>query len=255
MDYIFTSIIFGLPLLSACIYQKRYCYNMLDMTTNLSLNHLAIIPDGNRRWARARNLPPFLGHQRGFDRANELVKEAHQLGIKIVTLWAFSTENWRRTQDEITYLMDLYLKMIDRHLKEALKNSTRIIHIGRKDRINQNLLHKITQAEALTKKFYNQYLVIALDYGGQDEIVRAITKEGFNPEKMRDFLDTRELPFPEPDLIIRTSGEMRISGFMLWQSAYSEYFFSPKYFPDFTKKDLHQAILEYHQRQRRFGGN
>ena len=226
------------------------------MLNDQLIKHLALIPDGNRRWAKAKGLPTLIGHQRGFDRANELVKEARNLGIKIVTLWAFSTENWKRSQEEVGYLMELYLKMIDRHLKEALENSTRIIHIGRKDRINERLRNKIQAAEEKTKDFTKYYLVIALDYGGRDEIIRAINqKEHLTEENIGRYLDTKALPYPNPDLIIRTSGEYRMSGFMLWQSAYSEYYFSQKHFPDFSKEDLHQAVLEFNQRKRRFGGN
>ncbi len=226
------------------------------MSSDQLIKHLAIIPDGNRRWAKAKSLPTLVGHQRGFDRANELVREAHNLGIKIVTIWAFSTENWKRAQEEVSYLMELYLKMIDRHLQEALEKSTRIIHLGRKDRINERLKNKIQEAESKTQDFSQNYLVIALDYGGRDEILRAIKKNhNLTEENFFQSLDTKDLPYPEPDLIIRTSGELRMSGFMLWQSAYSEYYFSQKHFPDFSKEDLHQAISEYNQRKRRFGGN
>lgn len=223
--------------------------------------HVAIIPDGNRRWAKERGLPTLEGHRRGFDIAIKLSNKARELGVKILSLWAFSTENWDRTTQEVGYLMKLYEQMIDRQLKEAMKNHTRLIHIGRKDRISATLKEKIIHAENETSKFDNNYLVIALDYGGRDEIVRAIntikdskSNVGKIDEKnFNQFLDTRNLPQPDPDLIIRTSGECRWSGFMMWQSAYSEYMFIDKYFPDFTTQDLENCIEQFKQRNRRFG--
>jgi len=224
------------------------------MNTTQPIKHIAIIPDGNRRWAKQKGLPTIEGHRRGFNQITDLVREARVLNIKIFTIWAFSTENWKRSQMEIDYLMNLYLKMIDLHFKEAFKNETRIIHIGRKDRINEHLRKKIEEAENKTKIFSKYYLVIALDYGGQDELLRAFQKVGnLTFDNINQFLDTKNLPFPEPDLVIRTSGESRTSGFMIWQSAYSELIFSEKFFPDFTKDDLRLAISEYQKRKRRFG--
>jgi undecaprenyl diphosphate synthase len=228
-----------------------------------NIYHLAIIPDGNRRWAKKRNLPTFYGHKKGFDQAIKLSKKARELGIKVLTFWAFSTENWQRKKDEVDYLMKLFEEMIDRNLKIALKDKIRIVHLGRKDRISSHLRKKILNAEEKTKKFDKYYLAIALDYGGRDEIIRAISKmknqNFFTKEKNIDesllfqFLDTKDLPYPQPDLIIRTSGEQRTSGFMIWQAAYSEWIFHPKYFPDFSPADLQWCINEYYKRQRRFG--
>lgn len=233
------------------------------MVNNNILNHLAIIPDGNRRWAKERGLPTFYGHKKGFDQSINLSKKARELGIKILTFWAFSTENWKRTEEEINYLMNLYEQMIDKNLEIALKEKIRIIHLGRKDRIKKRLKEKIIFAEEKTKNFNKYYLTIALDYGGQDEIIRAINnlnsqnlnRKTFNLDEntFNQFLDTRNLPYPEPDLIIRTGGEMRTSGFMIWQAAYSEWIFYPKYFPDFTSDDLEKCINEYTKRERRFG--
>lgn len=224
-------------------------------------NHVAIIPDGNRRWAKEKGLPILVGHQKGFQRAIDIGKKARQMGIKILTLWAFSTENWRRTKEEINYLMEIYKKLIDKYLKEALKEEIRIIHLGRKDRIDKILRKKIANAEEKTRKFNKYYLAIALDYGGQDEILRAINKirnpqsaiSNLSINQFSKFLDTKDLPFPNPDLIIRPGGEQRLSGFLLWQSAYSELMFINKYFPDFTPDDFEQCIKEYMHRQRRFG--
>lgn len=223
--------------------------------------HVAIIPDGNRRWARKRGLPTLEGHRRGFDIAIKLSNKARELGVKILSLWAFSTENWDRTTQEVGYLMKLYEQMVDRQLKEAMKNHTRLIHIGRKDRISATLKEKIVNAENKTSKFDNNFLVIALDYGGRDEIIRGVEKlkssglhvEDLDEKTFSAFLDTKDLPQPDPDLIIRTSGENRWSGFMMWQSAYSEYMFIDKYFPDFTPQDLENCITQFKQRDRRFG--
>lgn len=221
--------------------------------------HLAIIPDGNRRWAREHNLPTLIGHQRGYQRGIELVKKAKELGIKYLTFWGFSTENWNREEEEVSYLMQLFKQMIDQYLQEALKNKIKIIHFGRKERFDCELRNKLINAEEKTKDFNQYYLGLALDYGGRDEILRAIKKiirqpvewERLTENEFKKFLDTKE--FPDPDLIIRTSGEIRTSGFLIWQGAYAEWIFHKKYFPDFTVKDLEKCVLEYSQRQRRFG--
>lgn len=217
--------------------------------------HIALIPDGNRRWAREKGLPTFEGHRRGFNRVKELAEKVRELGIPVFTVWAFSTENWNRTKEEVDYLMGIYEQWVDENLTKALKDQTRILHIGRKDRIRDSLKKRLINAEKKTKNFNKQYFVVALDYGGRDEMLRAIEKnKGKTDEKtFSQLLDTHELPYPNPDLIIRTSGEQRTSGFMPWQSAYAEYLFVEKYLPDFTADDLEQCIREYSNRQRRFG--
>ncbi|MDH7476120.1 MAG: polyprenyl diphosphate synthase [Microgenomates group bacterium] len=223
--------------------------------------HVAIIPDGNRRWAKKNNLPVFIGHQKGYERVVEIIRKAREMKIKILTIWGFSTENWLRNKQEVDYLMKIFETMIENNLKEAIKEKCRIIHLGRKDRFNERLRKKIIDAEETTKNFNKYYLCIALDYGGKDEIVRAIKKikdskfniSDLNETNFNQFLDSRELPQPEPDLIIRTSGELRTSGFMLWQSAYSEFVFIDKLFPDFTVADFEKSIRDYSLRERRFG--
>ena len=223
--------------------------------------HVAIIADGNRRWAKEKGLPTLEGHRKGAENVKQLSKRAKALGVKIITFWVFSTENWTRTVKETGYLMKLFDTFIDRERKEAIKEKTRIIHMGRKDRIPEGLRKKIIQAEEETKHFTDYYFVVALDYGGRDEIMRAINQmskvKGKNltmeEEDMNKFLDTKDLPQQEPDLIIRTSGELRLSGFMTWQSAYSDYYFSPLMFPDFGPGALEKAIDEYGERKRRFG--
>lgn len=224
-------------------------------------NHVAIIPDGNRRWAKERNLPTIEGHRRGFDNAVKLAKKARSLGITTLTLWAFSTENWDRSKDEINYLMGLYEIFVDKNLREALHDTVRIAHIGRKDRISKSLLKKIINAEEKTKQYTSHYLNFALDYGGRDEIVRAVNKvssikykvSSIKEDDISKHLDTSDQPYPEPDMIIRTGREMRLSGFMLWQSPYSELFFPDDYFPDFNENKFEAIVTEYGARQRRFG--
>jgi len=224
-------------------------------------NHIAIIPDGNRRWAKAHNLPSLAGHKKGFDVAVKIGRKIRSMGVNTLTMWAFSTENWNRSREEVSYLMKMYEIFIEKNLKEALKEKIRIIHIGRKDRLPKNLLAKIKNSVDKTKDFKNYILNIALDYGGRDEILRTIKKMGNGKWKMENlsennfnqFLDTHDQPYPNPDLIIRTSGEQRTSGLMIWQAAYSEYIFLQKHFPDLNDKDIEMVIEEYSSRQRRFG--
>lgn len=223
-------------------------------------SHLAIIPDGNRRWAKEQHLPTFVGHQEGFKRLNELSRAAHQWGVHTVTVWAFSTENWQRNKRELNYLMRMYQKNLDDYLQEAEKEGVRIIHLGRKDRIPQKLTHKLSEAEIFTQKNKQHILNVALDYGGRDEVLRAVgrllrqkRRKEVTEEDILAVLDTAGQPYPYPDLLIRTSGEERTSGFLLWQMAYTEFYFTPKHLPDFTVKDLKRAILEYSRRERRFG--
>ena len=213
-------------------------------------NHVAIIPDGNRRWAKEKGKNTYEGHKKGFEKLIKIAKKARVLGIKVFTVWAFSTENWKRSKEEVGYLMKLYEIMIDKYLADALKNKVRIIHLGRKDRINENLKNKILKVEEKTKIFDKNYLCIALDYGGRDEIGRAIK---INKNNFSQFLDTKDLPFPDPDLIIRTGGEQRLSGFMLWQSQYSELVFEKKYLPDYSDEDFEKTIEAYLLRKRRLG--
>jgi len=224
-----------------------------------TLKHVAIIPDGNRRWARNRGLPTIEGHRRGFNRAKELTKKARGLGIEILTLWAFSTENWKRSKDEVGYLMKIYERWIDDYLKEAIVDKVKLIHIGRKDRISKKLLEKIQNAEDQTKTFRNNTLVLALDYGGQDEILRGVQQllkdnpntDNIDEALLSSYLDTKDIP--NPDLIIRTSGEKRLSGFLLWGSAYAEFAFIDECFPDFTPELFEKCIDDYRKRLRRFG--
>ena len=224
-------------------------------------HHVAIIPDGNRRWATSKGLPPYEGHRKGFKVAIEIGKEARKQGVKVLTFWAFSTENWKRTQIEIDFLMKLFLQMAEEFYKEAVKHKIRIVHLGRKDRIDLKLRKRIEDIEGKTRKNTSHYLVLALDYGGRDDILRAISKivnktkrtENLTEDKFSKYLDTSVLPYPYPDLVIRTSGEMRTSGYLIWQAAYAELMFVKKHFPDFTPQDFAKCIKEFGIRSRRFG--
>lgn len=220
--------------------------------------HVVLIPDGNRRWAKKRGLPAFEGYRKGAENFVQLSRSAYAMGITTFTLWAFSTENWKRTTEEVGGLMHLFEQMIDSQIQEIMKSKIRIIHIGRKDRLSSHLAGKISKAESQTKHFNTHFMVFGLDYGGQDEVIRAIHKiqeseATVTEDNFKDFLDTKDVPNPYPDLIIRTSGEKRTSGFMIWQGAYAEYEFIDKYFPDFTSEDLKKAISDYSLRARRFG--
>ncbi len=242
------------------------------------IKHVGVIPDGNRRWARARHLPTLFGHRRGFDVAVKIAERARELNIHTLTLWAFSTENWNRSEKEVKYLMKLYLRLIDKLKGDIMKNKVRFYHLGRKDRIPKDLLKKLMDLEHDTNKNSRFVLNVALDYGGQDEILRGIKKvfealqqgkikieDLFQQEgkywskypyfKFKDFLDTKNQPYPYPDLIIRTSGEQRTSGFLTWQSVYSELYFEEKHFPDLSPDLFEEIILNFLKRKRRFGGN
>lgn len=223
--------------------------------------HVAIILDGNRRWARERGLPTIVGHKKAVETSKKIIRYLRKQGVHTVTLWAFSTENWDRTKEEIGYLMILFEKAVEDNLREAEADEIRIVHIGRKDRLPTNLLKKIAVAEERTKMFTKHILNIALDYGGRDEILRAAKKitakqkinGNLNNDMFLHNLDTNGQPYPEPDVIIRTGGEQRLSGFMLWQAAYSELFFVKKGFPAFTTNDVDMILGEFKTRQRRFG--
>lgn len=226
-------------------------------------NHVAIIPDGNRRWARARGLHTLEGHKAGFDMALKLSKAARHWGVHTVTVWGFSTENWDRTEEEINYLMKLYSGLIDKYLKDAHEEQIQIHHLGRKDKLPKSLLSKIADAEDQTKH-YTKYIVnVALDHGGHDDIIRAvqkIVKAGIPADKidsklLTSYTDIHDQPYPYVDLMIRTSGEQRTSGFLLWHSPYTEYYWENDHFPDFTPEKLRHAIMDYSRRRRRFGGN
>ena len=221
--------------------------------------HIVLIPDGNRRWAKEHDLPLEEGHRRGFEAVMETTRVAESWGIKYFTVWAFSTENWNRSRFEVKYLMRLFKQFLEKHLKEFIERGVRIMHLGRRDRIPQFLLNSLEKAIKKTENNNNFFLNIALDYGGRDEIVRAVRRiiaAGKNPDEVneaefRKFLDTNGQP--EPDLIIRTGGEQRLSGILAYQATYAELYFEKCYLPDFNEEKLKAAILDFSRRQRRFG--
>jgi undecaprenyl diphosphate synthase len=226
-------------------------------------DHIAIVPDGNRRWARARGLHTLEGHKKGFERAVEIARASRYLGINTCTIWGFSTENWDRSPSEVRYLMKLYEKLIDEFLGEAKEDGVRIIHLGRKDRLPAALIKKIEYAEKETCFNRKHILNVAIDYGGHDDIIRAvkgivrdkIRVEDINEKLMESYLDTKGQPYPYVDLLIRTSGEQRTSGLLLWQMEYAEMYWEQDHLPDFTPEKLKEAILDYSRRRRRFGAD
>ena len=219
--------------------------------------HLAIIIDGNRRWAEKKGFSSFDGHKKGLDnviKIGELCSD-HYLnkGLKILTLYCFSTENWNRSKKEISYFMKLLSFGLDGHVKKSIEKGIKIKIIGQKERLSKKLQEKIKKVEKLTEKNGNGVLNLAISYGGRAEIIRAAQKiKGkITEEKLEKNLWTAGQP--EPDLIIRTGGEKRLSGFLTWQSTYSELYFTDKYWPEFTEKDLEKAFKDYADRRRRFG--
>jgi undecaprenyl diphosphate synthase len=221
-------------------------------------NHIALIVDGNRRWARKRGLPAFEGHRRGIKAVEKVLDVAKKYGVKCVTLWVFSTENWKRSKDEVGYLFGLFRTFFDKYKKKCLKEKVRFVHIGRKDRIDLDIRKSIEELEELTKNFTENTIALALDYGGHDELIRTINKLNktgleITLENIEKNLDTASLP--PVDLIIRTSGEQRLSGFLSWQCAYSELYFTDKTFPEFGPNELKKALDDFAHRERRFGGD
>jgi undecaprenyl diphosphate synthase len=218
--------------------------------------HVVVIPDGNRRWARERGLPVWQGHKEGMERTKELVRAANEHGVKHMTFWGFSTENWSRPKEEIDWIMKALAQGIREFTSELLGNNIGFIHLGRKDRLPGELNRELALLEDKTRNFSDKSLALAIDYGGRDELVRAIQKmsEANQPtsqEAISSSLDTKNLP--DPDLIIRTSGEQRTSGIMPWQGVYSELYFSPMHYPDFGQQEFAYALAEYAARERRRG--
>jgi len=226
--------------------------------------HVAIIMDGNGRWAAARGLPRAEGHRRGVEALRRTIRAAGEIGIKIVTIFSFSAENWSRPASEIGELMGLLRRFVRNDLAELHKSNVRVRIIGERTGLDPDIGRLLIEAEELTKNNDGLTLVVAFNYGARQEIVRAVqriseeiangrlTADGIDMDSITRFLDAPDIP--DPDLIIRTSGEQRLSNFLLWQSAYSELVFVPTYWPDFDRVTLESAIREYQQRERRFGG-
>jgi undecaprenyl diphosphate synthase len=222
--------------------------------------HVAIIMDGNGRWAKARGLPRMAGHRAGVDNLRRVLEAAVEFGIRHLTIYAFSTENWARPPDEVRGLLNILDEVIDRELAQLHKNGVCLRHIGRLERLDPALQEKVQQAVALTRDNTKLVLNIAWNYGGRDEIVHAlqqILRQGHPPEAVDEALIARHLftaGSPDPDLVVRTSGELRTSNFLIWQAAYAEWYVTPTLWPDFGRDDLQAALVEYGRRERRFGG-
>jgi undecaprenyl diphosphate synthase len=221
--------------------------------------HLAIIMDGNGRWAQARGLPRLAGHRAGTENLRRVLRACKDFGVKVLTIYAFSTENWRRPNEEVNGLMTILDHYIVREMRALDKEGVQIRHVGRMDGVASSLQQKIKQAIELTKDNTTLILNVAFNYGGRQEIldaVRALIADRVAPEDVDEALFSRYLytgDLPDPDLIIRTSGEVRISNFLLWQGAYAELYSTPIFWPDFDEDELRKALEHYAHRERRFG--
>lgn len=226
--------------------------------------HIAIIMDGNGRWAKKRKLPRTMGHKAGVETIRRVLKEADKLGVKYMTLYAFSTENWKRPKDEVSALMKLLVQYLRQEIKELHKNGVKINVLGDISRLPKECQEEIEKSVIKTQNNTGIVMNIALNYGGRDEILRAVKLISDDIEKgiiksseidqniFEDYLYTKGIP--DPDIIIRPSGEQRLSNFLLWQCAYSEFWYSDICWPDFKETDLHKAIYDFQKRDRRFGG-
>lgn len=232
------------------------------MTTQ-NLTHIAFIMDGNRRWAKKRGLPIAAGHRQGAETLVEVAKAAKKMGVKYMTVYAFSTENWKREKAEVDTLMDLLRHYLDSGFKELQENKARIVFIGEREMLADDIIAKMNKIETDTAENSEVTLCVALSYGGQQEIVATARKlaekvqngemrvKDINIETFGNALYTAGIP--APDLLVRTSGEERISNFLLWQLAYTEFYFTPTLWPDFNEKELKQIIEQYQTRERRYG--
>lgn len=220
-------------------------------------NHLAIIMDGNGRWAKNRNKPRVFGHKAGAKTLRNIMEYSKKIGIKYLTVYAFSTENWKRSKEEVDALMFLFKTYIKSERENLIKNKIRFIVSGRKEGVSKSLLEAIEDLEIATSKDYEMTVNIAFNYGGRAEIIDAVNqmllekKEKISEKEFSKYLYS---DIPDPDLLIRTSGEFRISNFLLWQIAYSELYITDVYWPDFNEKELEKALIDYSKRERRFGG-
>lgn len=226
-------------------------------------NHVAIILDGNGRWAKQRNMPRNYGHTQGSKAVEKICEDAYKMGIKYLTVYAFSTENWKRPKDEVDAIMKLLRTYLATSMKTAKKNNMRVRILGDKSRLSEDIVKSINELEEATKNNTGLNLQVAINYGSRDEIIRAVKALSLDIKKniididhidetlLSKYLDTKDIP--DPDLLIRTSGEQRLSNFLLWQLAYTEFYFTDVLWPDFDKKELMKAIEYYSGRTRRFG--
>ena len=232
---------------------------IIKIIKETNLQHVAIIMDGNRRWAKEHFLPTMMGHKKGVDSLKNITRACDDFGIKYLTLYAFSTENWNRKQEEVDFLMDLLATTLKNELKELNENNVKMNFIGDLTALNQNLQNILTESKEVTKNNTGVVLTVAINYGSRDEIVNAIKniikdnikEEEITTELISNYLYTKNIP--DPDLLIRTSGEKRISNYLLWQIAYSEIYITDTYWPEFDKEQLSKAIIEFGLRQRRYG--
>ena len=221
--------------------------------------HVAIIMDGNGRWAKQRGLPRTEGHRQGKENLRRILEACVEFGVEILTIYAFSTENWERPPAEVNVLMSILELVLDQEVKRLHKNGVQVRHIGRMEGVSPKLQAKILKACDYTRDNNKLILNVAFNYGGRDELVHAvqeIVRDGVPADEIDDALISSYLytsGLPDPDLIIRTSGELRVSNFLIWQGAYSEYYVTPTFWPDFDKEELRKALLDYSQRRRRFG--
>lgn len=233
--------------------------NIKELVEQTNFQHVAIIMDGNRRWAKLNNMPSAMGHKKGVESLKTAVKSCHKFGIKYLTVYAFSTENWNRKPEEVNFLMDLLAHTIKNELKELHENDVVINFIGDLTKLNSKLQKILNNAVETTKNNSGVNLQIAFNYGSRDEVVNAvknIIKKGYKEEEITEELISSELytsNVPDPDLLIRTGGEMRVSNYLLWQIAYSEFLVTPQYWPEFNEESMSNAIIEFKNRQRRFG--
>jgi len=221
--------------------------------------HVAIIMDGNGRWARARGLPRLAGHRAGVENIRRVLRASVEFGIKVLTLYAFSTENWQRPPTEVQGLLRLLEETLEQELQELHKEGVQLRHLGWLDPLSPRLQQQVRDAIELTRNNDRIILNVAFNYGGRMEILKAvqgILRNGVPTEAVDEALFSRYLctaGLPDPDLIIRTGGEMRLSNFLIWQAAYAEYYSTPVFWPDFDREELHRALVAYSQRERRFG--
>lgn len=232
---------------------------IIKIIKETNLQHVAIIMDGNRRWAKEHFLPTMMGHKKGVDSLKNVTRACDDFGIKYLTLYAFSTENWNRKQEEVDFLMDLLATTLKNELKELNENNVKMNFIGDLSALNQNLQNILIHSKETTKNNTGVVLTVAINYGSRDEIVNAVKniikdnkkEEEITTELISNYLYTKNIP--DPDLLIRTSGEKRISNYLLWQIAYSEIYITDTYWPEFDKEQLSKAVIEFGLRQRRYG--
>lgn len=230
-----------------------------QIVNELNLEHIAIIMDGNRRWAKEKCLPTPMGHKKGVDALKNTLKACHKFGIKYLTVYAFSTENWNRDKSEVDFLMGLLAQTIKNELLELDENKVKINFIGNLEALNPSLKQILDEAVEKTKNNKGVRLQIAFNYGSRNEITNAVKNmmadgvkaQDVSEEMISKYLYTSDIP--DPDLLIRTGGEMRISNYLLWQIAYAEFIVTPTYWPDFNESSLEKAVLEFQHRNRRFG--